>query len=108
MFAVNVHKTKKYVYKCFYFENEEWLSHECSESSLFKGEMVYFYPWLSMCGSFGCGLNAMATFHASYFCYKKLVGLDLTRGFKFLEDYSPKVGIIIDSSFVYNKQAKPY
>ena len=32
----------------FYFENEEWLSHECSESSLFKGEMVYFYPWLNV------------------------------------------------------------
>ena len=64
---------------------------------------IYFYPWLSMCGSFRCGLNAMATFHAFYFCYKKLVGLDLTRGFKVLEDYNPKVGIFIDSSFVYDK-----
>ena len=36
-----------------------------------------------MRGSFGCGLNATAS--AFYFCYKKLVGLDLTRGFKFLE-----------------------
>ena len=31
-----------------FFLNEEWLSHECSESSLFKGEMVYFYPWLNV------------------------------------------------------------
>ena len=29
----------------------------------------------SMCGSFRCGLNAMATFNAFYFCYKKFVGL---------------------------------
>ena len=62
----------------------------------------------SVCGSFHCGLNAMATFHAFYFCYKKLVGLDLTRGFKFLEDYNPKIEMIIDKNtkliYIFNRE----